>query len=193
MYSGISEKIANYLILHFSLNLDKRYKDEQVVRYGIEIILSSMLNLVLLLLLGTFFWGLLETVVFVLFFCPIRQYAGGYHAKTHLRCTLGFLLFYTLLSKFVYMMMNIKMCIIISVLCLFGIYIIAPVETSNKLINADLRIRCRKKIILISCVEIIVFFIFILCSKVRYMQSGVIALLMEIILLVLGWLENRRR
>lgn len=102
MYNRISGKIANYLILHFSSSLDKRYKDEQVVRYGIEIILSSMLNLVLIILFGTIFWGLLEIVVFVLFFCPIRQYAGGYHAKTHLRCTLGFLLFYVMFKNSLY-------------------------------------------------------------------------------------------
>lgn len=60
---------------------------EQGVRTLLEIILMLITSAVL----GLFFQG----VVMMLSFCPIRAYAGGYHAKTPLQCALKSWLMFT--------------------------------------------------------------------------------------------------
>ena len=61
-------------------------EDAEIYIYGINQILTSVFNvssaLIIGLILGTFF----ETVVFMAAYIPLRIFAGGYHAKTSLRC-----------------------------------------------------------------------------------------------------------
>ena len=61
-------------------------EDAEIYIYGINQILVSIINvssaLIIGLILGVFF----EIAVFMAAYIPLRSFAGGYHAKTPLRC-----------------------------------------------------------------------------------------------------------
>ncbi len=57
-------------------------------RYGIEISISSFLNIFLVLLLGIIINHIAESIIFLLLFILIRSFTGGYHADTYFRCNL---------------------------------------------------------------------------------------------------------
>lgn len=192
MYSRLANKFACFLILHFqSDNENDLCKNVQVISYGIEIILSSIMNLLLVFVLGSCLWGWIETLVFILLFCPIRQFSGGYHAKTHLLCTIGFLTLFFLVGKFVYTFADFKGCIFMCIICIFIIGIVSPVDTRNKRMSECAKKNCRKKVIIILSIEIIIILSFGMVLRLRFIQAATVALLVECFLLGLGKCVNK--
>lgn len=55
-------------------------------RYGCEIFLTMTLNTCFIFFQGILMDRLLETIIFIVCFIPIRTYAGGYHATSFFRC-----------------------------------------------------------------------------------------------------------
>lgn len=78
-------------ILNFLTEQEAIGKADEVqdfYRYGIEITISSMLNIVLVLLMGALTGHLLESVIYLAVFIAVRVITGGYHADTYFRCNL---------------------------------------------------------------------------------------------------------
>lgn len=63
-------------------------KESQVrlYEYGFELLFSTVITVLFILLIGILWDELSRTMIFLLFFIPIRITAGGYHAKTYSRC-----------------------------------------------------------------------------------------------------------
>ncbi len=82
LLAKLSQKIGDDLVRSNVIEAE----DAEIYIYGINQILVSVLNvlsaLIIGLILGTFF----EVVVFMAAYIPLRIFAGGYHAKTPLRC-----------------------------------------------------------------------------------------------------------
>lgn len=84
-YQLIARKLADRIYL----SLDNRdYYD--VVAYGMEIAISTICNILFVLLLAWKFDILSETFVFAAFFIPLRMVSGGVHANSHGRCILAY-------------------------------------------------------------------------------------------------------
>ena len=82
MFEYLTEKIVLFLVMRKVLDVD----NWDVYAYSIEVIL---MNLILLLsILGISIIGncLILFVGYILFYIPIRIFAGGYHAKDSSRC-----------------------------------------------------------------------------------------------------------
>lgn len=60
--------------------------DFEVHRYGIEVILSTIIDLSLILFVGSISGMLMEAILFYFGFWIIRKYSGGYHCKTYFNC-----------------------------------------------------------------------------------------------------------
>ena len=103
----------------------------EIIAYGLEILLSTAVSVliitILAILLGTF-W---ETILFLLSFMLLRTYSGGYHAQTHFRCFL--ILFFAFSINFMLNIFNINTTIIVfsALASVFIILRYAPVEDKN--------------------------------------------------------------
>jgi accessory gene regulator B len=62
--------------------------DEDIYTYGLDLILFSILNLIVILITAAIFGRLLESVILMIAIIPIQAFGGGYHAATHFRCFL---------------------------------------------------------------------------------------------------------
>ncbi len=60
----------------------------EIYRYGYEAFFSCLGQTLILISIGAVFGKLLYAFLFVLVFVCLRQYAGGYHAKTRIGCTI---------------------------------------------------------------------------------------------------------
>lgn len=76
MMQVLSKIILNYLIKQEVIN--NTSEDREFYQYGIEITISSLLNIILVVTLGTIFNAFFESLVFLLCFIIIRQFTGGY-------------------------------------------------------------------------------------------------------------------
>lgn len=54
--------------------------------YGIEVLISTIINVSLILILGLITNHFVDSIIFYLGFWIIRKFSGGYHCKTYFRC-----------------------------------------------------------------------------------------------------------
>lgn len=181
MIYEFSNKISSKLIGKKIIKED----DKEVYTYGFEIIISSLLILIGMVILGIIFRCLLKVIVFILFFCSLRVQAGGYHAKSHWKCFIYFLLscFLAILISHLLLDFDKNLIIIILVLIESCIIIItyAPVDTVNKPLGSSEKVVYKKKsmiTVIVQSIIIIAMSIFLNSLESYYMVAA-IAVFME--------------
>lgn len=71
-------------------------EDRNIYIYGIEILLSSVINIALCVSISLLCGRILDAFIFLIIFCSLRMYVGGYHANSHFECCGMFLFSYGL-------------------------------------------------------------------------------------------------
>jgi len=61
-------------------------EDREIYIYGLELILNSLVAIGTIVILGFLLNKVLITAVFLIVFCSIRSYSGGYHANQYWKC-----------------------------------------------------------------------------------------------------------
>ena len=133
MISRLSELMLRYLLKCGVINDSD--DEKEYYQYGIEITISSLLNVFLIIGIGIIFRSMFESVVFLAFFMLIRQFTGGFHANTYLKCNCSFCIsFITVLFMYytTYENMTICLSVLISGLCVAVIILACPIEHINK-------------------------------------------------------------
>jgi accessory gene regulator B len=126
-------------------------------------------------------------VVFV-FFCPIRLFSGGYHAKTYWGCFfISFFIYCAIIIIGIHITTNTIstiVALIISIL-LMGIY--SPVDNINKRIKSKER---RKKLKKVSVVT--TFLLSVSCYLVpdSFFTTAVISILTAVVMMMIGYIIN---
>lgn len=82
MLSKLSEKLAGKMLRNGSISED----EQELYVYGLFMLLSSLMYLILACFLGAVLGCFFESLVFFVVFQFLRRYAGGYHAATEARC-----------------------------------------------------------------------------------------------------------
>lgn len=82
MLSFLAEKISCFLVEQSAIESS----DKEVYVYGMEILLSTLLNTLAILLVALLFNMAGQITFFIVPFILVRMTAGGYHAKSHARC-----------------------------------------------------------------------------------------------------------
>lgn len=113
-------------------------------RYGIEISISSLLNIVLVVIAGILIHHIIESIVFLTLFILIRSFTGGYHADTYFRCNLLMCTTFILTALANSIFSNkFSLLIIIVLICVTELIvsILGPIE--NKPIDDSKRIKLK--------------------------------------------------
>lgn len=125
----MTERITDILISNEIIIAENR----NLYTYGLQQGLLMILNIATILGIGIVFNMVWESIIFLLTFVPLRSNAGGYHAKTQLRCYLYSVAMITAT------LMGIKIipwtgiiCIALTLVAGMIIFFLAPVEAANK-------------------------------------------------------------
>lgn len=138
------KKLSAY-ILQYILNnevIENTNDEREYYQYGIEITISSILNIVLILGIGLITRNFVESLIFLLLFIPIRQFTGGFHANTYFKCNLFFCLLFSsviILYRFTGSVLNVYLSILITFICVLLILAKCPIENKNKPIPKERR------------------------------------------------------
>lgn len=130
MFKSYASKITSFLIE----NKEIEQEDYEVYKYGFEVLIAFILNISIVLIIGLLFNKVFYSIVFLVCYCPMRQFVGGYHANNYTKCLLIFILIFILIMN---IPLNIDsqiytfMIFIISTLSYIGIFILAPLEHRN--------------------------------------------------------------
>lgn len=92
MIHTIAQKTADIFCRQNVADEEKK----EIYIYGIELLVSSLIGAVLILGISIGIGKIWSGVVFLSVFILVRQYTGGYHADTYVRCNAAFVLTYLL-------------------------------------------------------------------------------------------------
>jgi accessory gene regulator B len=185
MIDYISQKMATFFIDNNVIDREK-YK---ICKYGLELMISSILGVLIIVTLGILCASLLESVVFLICFISLRSFTGGYHAKNYFQCDLifaiSFLLCLFLFKMFYY---NLIFSRILStalfVLSFWTIFFFSPVENPHKPILNIKRSELKKKGLLIECIEFLFMLIMMYFGNKIYVFISFIMTLVGMTMIV---------
>lgn len=168
------EKFSSKLIEFFVSNDLIKNEDKEIYKYAVNIILSSLIHIATVMIIGLCFNLFIESLVFYFSFIAIRKFAGGYHAKTPVRCYLfSFASNIIILCLVKWLSSNntlfIFIFIIFELLCVVLILLISPLDTENNPLTGQEKKMYR---MLTSIITIFIFIISLLCFFKGYRNIG---------------------
>lgn len=167
-------------------------EDAEVYIYGINQILAYVLNASSSLIIGLIFGVTFEIVIFMAAYIPLRSFAGGYHAKTPLRCYIFSVIMlivvsiglkYLAVSEWVYYAV-----LLVSVL---GVLVLSPVEDRNKPLDEIEHKVYKKRTVFIAAAELAVCFVFKLGRLDNLFLAMVYSFAVLSLMLIAGKVKNQ--
>lgn len=187
MIKLISDKVACYLCK------DEDCKDNYgLYEYAVYIILSSLCHIATIIALGLCFNLLVESLMLYFSFIAIRKFAGGYHAKTPVRCYV----FSVISTVFILVVMKIILVVdsllimygllLLGLICVILICMLSPIDTDNNPLNNREK-KVYKTISVVASITIFsVSYVLIFCSLSNIGASLIFGMFMSVLVLILG-------
>ena len=191
MFRYLAENITFLLIKHKILSI----KNREVYTYAIEVILSNLILMTALLGISIAGKCFIFFVGYLLFFVPIRKFAGGYHAKHSETCFMLSIVVYVA-AMFIYKevpnLYQNEIVIFLFVLAAIILLIWSPLKNHNHPL-ADYQYKRNRRIVY--GIIIIDFALLIIFSIMNYTiaSSEVIFVLLTSIFLIIGKIENNKK
>lgn len=170
-----------------------REEDSSVYLYAYEILFAQVIDILISFAIAALFDQVLAAVVFLISYIPLRIYAGGNHARTHLGCGIisAFIMVCVcviagnlhLISNYVFIALEIAAIILIISL--------TPVADSNKPLALEEQSKCKNGSFFILAAEVALIAAFI-PFDVHISYFLVISNVVMSVSLVTGWLKNRK-
>lgn len=151
MLHNISKKLAKKLADYLE---DEK---EDIYIYGLELIISTVVGLVSILLISNMLSELKSGLLFIIIFVPLRLFTGGYHAATYGKCFVISNCSYLMVLFLKYIMWdNIPLGIWFVLLFISGCYIVsnAPIINPAQPINEQKQVRSKRIAVRILIVDI---------------------------------------
>lgn len=140
---SLIEKTADKLLSYVknnNPNLSNISDNEKAwLKYGIEITISSVLNIFWIVFLSLICGYVLEGVLFLFIFISVRQFTGGFHASSYAKCNLTLICCYlSVMFFYQHFQNNIPVIVeaILSFLLALTASLICPIQNPNKPINS---------------------------------------------------------
>lgn len=183
MFEKASEAVTRKLQENNTID-EEQY---EICRYGLQQGFTVILNVVTTLIIGMIMRGLLYAVVFTILYIPLRSNAGGYHAKTAIRCYLySILLMIAVLLAIKYLPIPSFICIIIFAISITVICILAPIEDANKPLD-EIEVKVyHKRTLIILAIESMLFIIGLALNLRYFMQTTIWVMITMSIILLMG-------
>jgi accessory gene regulator B len=123
-------------------------------------------------------------LISILFFCPIRLFSGGYHAKTYWGCFfISFIIFASIILFGKYIILNSISKILLLGISLILIWIFSPVDNVNKRIKSS-----QRRLMLNRVSVVITICLCILCYIIpnEFTATAVISIFSASVMMIIG-------
>ena len=131
MITTLAKIVTDFFLKYKAIDND----DADIYQYGNEIIISSIIDLLIVIILGLIYKELLNAALFFISFLLLRSFGGGYHADTYLKCKIIYTMDISLilfLSKYESFIYNLYFMLSILVFSFAVFFLIAPIKNPNK-------------------------------------------------------------
>ncbi len=187
MLDTVSKIIVERMISKHIINEE----NSDIYLFGLRQMILLLFNAISALIISLFFNRLLFGVLFLLFFVPLRSFAGGLHAETTLRCYLYSVIYYTILMLSMNKIM-ISRIFMILFMCITTIitFILVPVEDKNHRLDNEEHYYYRNIARIILIIEVSVFALSIVFNALIVYQSCYFSVNSVFMLVIGGIIKN---
>lgn len=188
MFSKMAETITQKLEENNTIQSENR----EIYRYGFQQGFTILLNIVTIVIIGLVLKSLLQALLFMMFYFPLRSYAGGFHAKTAIRCYVySMVIIVMILLAIRFAPITNLIYTIITVISSVVILSLAPVQDHNKPLDQTERKVYKVRTLIVWAIEVILFSIAIYFDwKILISCLPWVFVIMALIL-CLGVINNR--
>lgn len=187
LLTRLSRKIVNDLTRSDIVKVE----DAEIYIYGINQILMYSINISSALIIGLIFGKFFEAAVFIVAYCSLRSFAGGYHAKTPLRCyVFSVIMLIIVLVGIKYLYLTGWMYYVVLLAAALVVIVLSPVEDKNKPLDEIEHKIYKKRAIIIAAVEIAVSVVFKLAGLNSLFVAVVYSFAVLGFMLVVGKVKN---
>jgi accessory gene regulator B len=152
----MSEKLTGILVKYQLI----AFEEKEIYRFGIQQGIMLLLNFITVLAIGFAYDMLFYVLVYIIAYIPLRSYAGGFHAQTHMRCySYSVIILNTVLLIIKFLFISTSIYHIITLISILIIFLLSPVEDINKPLDKVEYITYRKKVRMILFFETVIYFI----------------------------------
>lgn len=184
----ISERIVD----SFSKKGIIESEDKELYAYGLQQGLWMFLNFLSTIIIGLVFNMLLQSIIFMFAYIPLRTHAGGIHSRSQIRCYLFSIVI--MIAALLGMKLVLWTSFICFVITLSGgviIYFLAPVEDENKpLDQMELKIY-KKRTGIILLIEVVISFVLLLLNQQSLLTCIAMVFVVLSIMLIAGKVKNQ--
>lgn len=183
----MSEKITDILVENKIIAAENR----EIYRFGVKQGIMLLLNLFTVVVIGFAYGMILEVLIYIFSYVPLRSYSGGFHAKTHIMCYLGsVIILNAVLLMMKFLLYSTPIYYFLAIISVLLIFFLSPVEDENKRLDDTEIVYYRKKSRLILSLEIIVIIVAYFIKHFEIMHSVSIAITTIGLLLLIGKVKN---
>lgn len=190
MITKLAKGIAHFFVVQ---NITDETR-EVIYAYGMELLISDVLNAMIVLLIALISHTLPAVIVFIAVFMGLRQFVGGYHANSHLSCMFTLI---AVMLIFSYGICNVSGKLIwwlstgFAALSLPIIFSIAPVPHPNKPMSEEKGVKLKRRsriLVMLLSVGVVMLILFRFYELSLYVSSG---MFLSAIAALLGRFLNR--
>lgn len=164
---------------------------EEAYVYGIQLLLSTVINVVCIAVISWLMGNAFAWIPFMIGFVPLRMTAGGYHAKTPLRCGITFCGTYTLVLVLLHFLPargQVPVILINSLVTMTLVFLFSPVPAANKPLTEEEAKRNRKRSLVIAVTS---FLFLLIAIWLQFLQNFVLCISCgQVIVAIYLWISK---
>lgn len=186
-FAKLARRIGNNLVQSNVIEAE----DIEIYIYGINQIFVSILNIVSALIIGLIFGVFWEIAVFMAVYIPLRSYAGGYHARTPLRCYIFSVIMLIIVSagiKYLYVAEWVYYAFL--AFAIIVLFLLSPVEDKNKPLDEIEYKVYKKRAILITIAEMLLSILLKMIGLDNIFIAVVYSFIVLSVMLIAGMIKN---
>lgn len=191
MIEFLSQKMMYFLIENNAI----KKEEIEIYNYTFETVIAFLINIIFILLIGWIMNRFICTILFFVFYCPIRQFSGGYHAENYKSCLLTFvaiyILNYVILENF-FINKNSILFLLITIISFIRVYKKSPFEHREHSLSMNQRKKYKQIVFLGLTLDLIISIIGIHFKSI-YVYSIYILSVINIIylMIILGSIKQK--
>lgn len=188
----IAKKVTNFYVKRNYVPEDK----QEVYCYGFKLIIADIINFFLVMLLGMILRRFVHSILFLITLCTVRQFSGGFHAKTFWLCRISMLITFIAVTLITVLIYNFNACnIVLNIVSVIIIGIFSPIKHPNKSLTQQQKKKNKFKAIITSFVFAIISSVLIIIGAdegvtISITLSAIVVLMGVGILVQKGGEEN---
>ncbi|MDF2869581.1 MAG: accessory regulator [Anaerocolumna sp.] len=168
-------------------------EQQKLYQYSYELLISSLINIVIVLFIGSIFNKTLETILFLLFFCSLKKYTGGLHMSTYNRCISLFSFIYTviLILDYYAVFNNPEIILILVIFSSCIICTLSPIVDDNKPLSTQEIEMIKRKGMIILPIQLILFIVLHFIVSTYLSKYVGVAIITTAFLVFTGYINNK--